>query len=119
MAKRDRTHELRHSRCPRNSWNPRVGPRHSGHTMGRSQHSACGIRSTEDTEGRYYVDLRLRATAPAVLPHAGDMSACGNTTSHFTPLGARSTMAFACVSRPVVLAGESFFDALFAHAGQG
>jgi len=28
-------------------------------------------------------------------------------------------MALARVSRAVVLAGESFFDALFAHAGQG
>ena len=30
------------------------------------------------------------------------------TTSHFTPGGALSRMAFACISRPVVLVGESF-----------
>ena len=30
------------------------------------------------------------------------------TTSQFTPLGARSRMALACVSRPVVLVAESF-----------
>ena len=42
-----------------------------------------------------------------------------STTAQSTPLGGYSTMAFAGVSRPVVVVGESVCDALFAHAGQG